>query len=250
MQYYFSIMNNTGDTKNRNGLPWPALIEGVLVKRYKRFLADVKLPDGSVVTAHCPNSGSMKECAEPGRPVFLSYHDSPKRKLKYTWELITMPLSLTGVNTVVPNRLIYQAVKEGRVNELGGYDTIQREVSIGSGSRLDLLLTGQGKAKCFVEIKNCTLVVDGVAYFPDAVTARGLKHLRALETLLSNGCRCVMFYLVQRMDAKIFKPADEIDPAYGQTLRDVVKAGVEILVYDVAINLQKISLRNKLPYVL
>src|SRR4030042_28407 len=117
------------------GLAWPQLIEGVLLKRYKRFLADVKLADGSIVTAHCPNSGSMKECAEPGRPVYLSYHNHPKRRLKYTLEIIDMPTSLTGINTSVPNRLVYQSIKEGVIPELNGYDRIQKEVSIGNGSR-------------------------------------------------------------------------------------------------------------------
>lgn len=241
-------MKGTSNNERNIGLPWPALVEGVLLKRYKRFLADIKLADGSVITAHCPNSGSMKECAESGRTVYLSYHDSPKRKLKYTWELIDMPTSLTGTNTLVPNRLVYQSIIEESIEELNGYDSIQKEVAIGNGSRLDLLLSGNGKNKCFIEIKNCTLVTDGVAYFPDAVTARGLKHLRALETLLSKNCRCVMFYLVQRMDAKVFKPADHIDSEYGQALRDVKRAGVEILVYDVIIDLERIALGNRLPY--
>jgi sugar fermentation stimulation protein A len=240
-------MNN--DTQQK-GLSLPLLTEGVLVKRYKRFLADIKLSDGSIVTAHCQNSGSMKECAEPGRPVYLSYHENPKRKLRYTWELIDMPNSITGINTSVPNRLVYQSIKEGVVVELSGYDSMQKEVTVEKGSRLDLLLTKSKNEKCFVEIKNCTLVTDGVAYFPDAVTARGLKHLRALEKLLSKDCRCVMFYLIQRMDAKVFKPADHIDPAYGQALRDVKKSGVEMLVYDVIIDFEKIVLGNKIPYVL
>lgn len=238
-------MNN--DTQQK-GLSWPLLTKGVLVKRYKRFLADIKLADGSIVTAHCPNSGSMKECAEPGRPVYLSYHKNPKRKLRYTWELIDMPNSITGINTSVPNRLVYRSIKEGAVAELSGYDSMQKEVTVEKGSRLDLLLTKSKNEKCFVEIKNCTLVTDGVAYFPDAVTARGLKHLRALEKLLSKNCRCAMFYLIQRMDAEVFRPADHIDPAYGRALRDVIKSGVEILVYDVVIDLNKIALGKIIPH--
>lgn len=233
---------------NNKGLAWPELTNGVLLKRYKRFLADVKLSDGSVVTAHCPNSGAMTECAEPGRPVYLSYHDNPKRKLTYTWEMINMPTSLTGVNTSVPNRLVYQFIKEGAVDELNGYDTIKPEVVVEKGSRLDLLLTKGEKEKCYVEIKNCTLVTNGIAYFPDAVTTRGLKHLKVLKKLKSTGCRCVMLYLIQRMDADVFKPADHIDPAYGQALREAVKSGVEILVYDVVIDLEKILLGKKIPF--
>ncbi|MBW1642650.1 MAG: DNA/RNA nuclease SfsA [Deltaproteobacteria bacterium] len=243
-------MKNANNEKRYKGLAWPTLIEGVLVKRYKRFLADVKLADGSVVTAHCPNSGSMKECAEPGRKVYISYHDNPKRKLKYTWEMIDMPTSLTGVNTFVPNRLVSQSIREGSVDELSGYDTVKPEVSVEAGSRLDLLLARGENEKCFVEIKNCTLVTHGEAYFPDAVTARGLKHLRVLEKLVSKNYRCVMFYLIQRMDANVFKPADHIDPAYGQALREAVKNGVEILVYDVRIDLEKIVLGNRIPHVL
>jgi sugar fermentation stimulation protein A len=234
----------------QKGLSWPKLIEGVLLKRYKRFLADVKLSDGSVVTAHCPNSGSMKECSGFGRNVYMSYHDNPNRKLKYTWEMIDMPTSLTGINTSVPNRLVYQSIKEGAIDELNGYDTIKPEVSIEKGSRLDLLLTDGKNKRCFIEIKNCTLVKDGVAYFPDAVTARGLKHLKVLEKLVSNDCRSVMFYLIQRMDATVFKPADHIDPTYGQALREAIKSGVELLVYDVRIDLQKIVLGNRIPYAL
>jgi len=234
----------------QEGIAWPALIEGVLVKRYKRFLADVKLNDGSLVTAHCPNSGSMKACAESGRPVYLSCHDNPKRKLKYTWELIDMPASLIGINTLVPNRLVCKSIREGNVEELSGYDAIKPEVTVEKGSRLDLLLTQNGRKPCYVEIKNCTLVTGGEACFPDAVTTRGLKHLKVLETLLSQGCRCVMFYLIQRMDAEIFKPADHIDPAYGKVLRAVVKSGVEIVVYDVSIDLEKIVLGKKIPCVL
>ncbi|QTA90580.1 DNA/RNA nuclease SfsA [Desulfonema magnum] len=230
------------------GLTWPALIPGTLIRRYKRFLADVKLESGEVVTAHCPNSGTMKECCDPGNPVYLSYHDNPKRKLKYTWELIRMSTSLVGVNTLVPNRLVFKSVDQGRVKELRGYDTVNREPRVGSHSRLDLLLKKGENDACYVEIKNCTLVKDGIACFPDAVTSRGLKHLVELQNLVSSGYRCVMFYLIQRTDAKIFRPADHIDPAYGKELRRAVNHGVEIMAYDVRINLERICLNNKIPY--
>ena len=136
------------------GLAWPKLISGTLVKRYKRFLADVKLNNNRVVTAHCANSGSMKECSEPGRTVFLSSHDNPKRKLKYTWEIIEMPSSLVGVNTNVPNRLVYKSIEDGLIEELEGYDQIKPEVKVGNHSRLDFCLTKRGNNKCFVEVKN------------------------------------------------------------------------------------------------
>ena len=159
-----------------------------------------------------------------------------------------MPTSLVGVNTQVPNRLVHQSILDGMVDELTGYDESEREVKAGLNSRLDLRLTGAGRRTCFVEIKNCTLVSDRTALFPDAVTTRGHKHLLELERLLADGCRCVMFYLIQRMDAHVFKPADHIDPAYGQALRQVVKRGVEILAYDVRIDLQRIVLNRKIPH--
>lgn len=228
-------------------LEWPKLIQGTLIKRYKRFMADVRLKNGHVVTAHCPNSGSMKACSEPGRPVYLSRHNKPSRRLKYTWELIDMGRSLVGVNTMVPNRLTEASIAAGYVKALSGYDTIRSEVKYGENSRIDLLLENGGE-RCFVEVKNCTLVTDGLACFPDAVTSRGLKHLVELQEQIRQGDRSVMFYLVQRMDAERFRPADHIDPAYGQELRKAVQRGVEILVYDVAIDLEGISLNRRLPY--
>ncbi len=230
------------------GLPWPELIPGTLVRRYKRFLADVRLEDGRTVTAHCPNSGKMTACCTAGRPVYLSRQDSPKRKLKYTWELIHMPGSLVGVNTGVPNRLTAESIAAGAVAELRGYETVRREVKVGERSRIDLLLTGPDRRPCYVEVKNCTLVEKGVAAFPDAVTSRGQKHLEELETLVSAGNRCVMFFLVQRMDARIFEPADRIDPVYGEGLRRAAQKGVEILVYDTVIDLRTIRLHRRLPY--
>jgi len=228
------------------GLAWPKLVPGTLVKRYQRFLADVELTDGRVVTAHCPNSGSMEACCEPGRPVYLSFHDNPKRKTKYTWELIEMPTSLVGVNTLVPNRLVAESIEAGMVGDLNGYDHIAREVKTPYHSRIDILLSNSDTDGCFVEIKNCTLVKDGMAFFPDAVTARGLKHLVELRTLVSQGFRCVMFYVIQRMDAKMFRPADHIDPEYGKELRQAVEHGVEVMVYDTRIDLNTSTLNRKI----
>jgi len=246
--FRFRAMTKPKYTNKFDGLEWPPLVPGTLIKRYKRFLTDVKLNDGTVVTAHCPNTGSMKSCSEPGRPVYLSFHDNPKRKLKYTWELIEMPTSLVGVNTLVPNRLVFESVKAGGVPELIGYEVVEREVKVSDHTRLDLALTSAKKPRCYVEIKNCTLVNDGVALFPDAVTTRGLKHITELETLVDSGCRGVMFYFIQRMDARVFKPADHIDPGYGKGLRRAVRGGVEILAYDVSIDLKGIKLNRKIPY--
>jgi len=233
------------DTREADGyLKWPRLIEGTLLKRYKRFMADVKLKNGHVVTAHCPNSGSMLGCSEPGRPVRISRQNSPRRRLKYTWEMIHMARSWVGVNTLVPNRLVHASIQAGRVPSLKGYPVIRREVAYGENARIDLLLEN-GENKCFVEVKNCTLVEDETAFFPDAVTARGLKHLVELQREVRKGHRSVMFYLIQRMDAKRFCPADHIDEAYGRELRRAVQNGVELLAYDVNITLEGIRLNRK-----
>ncbi|KPK31385.1 MAG: transcriptional regulator, partial [Nitrospira bacterium SG8_3] len=227
-------------------IKWPRLIQGTLIQRYQRFKADVRQRNGHIVTAHCPNSGSMLGCSEPGRPVYLSRHNHPKRTLKYTWEMIEMPTSLVGVNTWVPNRLVKESIIRKKIRPLRGYETIRTEVSYGQNSRIDLLLE-RAEKRCFVEVKNCTLVEDSAGYFPDAVTARGLKHLVELQKELRKGSRCVMLYLVQRMDAKRFRPADHIDPAYGEELRRAFRNGVEVLVYDVFLDLEGISLNRRLP---
>jgi len=243
-------MSLTGGLTEFSGLQWPELIGGRLIRRYKRFLADIRLDSGETVTAHCPNTGSMRGCCEPQRPVYLSVHDNPRRKLKYTWELIQMPTSLVGVNTQVPNRLVFESVRAGKVPELTGYQKVAREVKISDHSRIDLALSGQGRRTCYVEIKNCTLVENGTARFPDAVTARGLKHLHELEQRVKSGCRAIMFYFIQRMDAGNFRPADHIDAAYGRRLRQAAGQGVEILAYDVAIDLDRIRLNRRLNCVL
>jgi sugar fermentation stimulation protein A len=230
-------------------MQWPRLIEGVLIKRYKRFLFDVRLKNGRTVTAHCPNTGSMTGCCEPGCAVYLSRSDNPHRLLPYTVELTRMNGTLVGVNTLVPNRLVKESVMAGRIPQLSGYPTLRSEVRYGSDSRIDLLLEN-GNEQCYVEIKNCTLVVDGTAFFPDAVSSRGQKHLKELERQVQAGSRCVMFYLVQRMDAGEFRPADHIDPAYGMALRSANSKGVELLAYDVTIDLENVKLNKILPYFL
>jgi sugar fermentation stimulation protein A len=235
------------DDSQKAGLSWPRLISGTLINRYKRFIADIRLNNGNIIAAHCPNSGRMTECCEPNRPVWVSLHDRPERKLKYTWELIEMPTSLVGVNTQIPNRLVHLSIQKNRIAELAGYDRIKREVTVDKTARIDLLLEHPGRKKCLVEIKNCTLVKNQKAFFPDAVTARGLKHIRALEKMINAGYRSVMFFLIQRMDAESFAPADFIDPEYGQALRSAAANGLEILAYDVHINLDRIILNKKIP---
>lgn len=227
---------------------FPKLFEGVLIKRYKRFLADIKLKDGSIITAHSANTGSMLECSEPGRTVWLSHHDKPERKYKYSWEIIDMGTSLVGINTGVPNKLVKLSAEAGLIDELSGYDLVKPEVKTSEGSRLDLCLYKEGRRDCYVEIKNSTLVKNSLASFPDAVTARGLKHLKELQRLVTENNRCVMFYLVQRMDATEFEPAHTIDPKYAEELKRAHENGVEILVYDVDITTQHIKIRKKIPF--
>lgn len=232
---------------DRGGLLWPPLIQGVLLKRHKRFLADVRLRNGHVITAHCPNTGSMKTCSEPGRNIYLSRHNNPKRKYKHTWELIDMPSSLVGVNTNLPNRLVKAGVLNGKIKSLKGYDQVRSEVTVNQHSRLDLLLEKGNGDRCYIEVKNCTLVEKGVAYFPDAVTLRGRKHLEELARLVKTGHRAIIFFLIQRTDAASFRPADHLDPAFGRTLRKVAGNGVEIVAHDVKLDLNRIELRRTVP---
>ncbi|MCP3899917.1 MAG: DNA/RNA nuclease SfsA [Desulfobacteraceae bacterium] len=227
----------------------PPLLPGILIKRYKRFLADVQLIEsGKTVTAHCPNSGSMKGCAKPGSQVFLSESNNPKRKLKYTWELLQGSRTMIGINTQVPNRLVKKAIESGVIDELTGYDKITPEIKTSEHTRLDLLLEDVNGKKCYVEIKNCTLVENNVAMFPDAVTTRGQKHLTELEDLVSQGHRGVIFYLIQRMDAKSFRAADMIDKTYAEKLKRAATNGVEIVIRDTIIDTELISIGKSIPY--
>jgi len=223
------------------------LIAGTLIKRYKRFLADVTLADGREITAHCANPGSMMGLAEPGSAVWLSESDNPKRKLKYSWELIEVDLgagpSLVGINTGHPNALVADAIKAGTVPELGGYASQRREVRYGANSRIDILLEDESRPACYVEIKNVHLMREaGLAEFPDSVTARGAKHLRELSDMVAAGHRAVMFFLIQRGDADAFKLAGDIDPTYVQTFNEARAAGVETLCYCCKLSPRGISL--------
>ncbi len=229
------------------GFVLPPLIKGVLIQRYKRFLADIELETGEKVTVHCPNSGSMKGCAIPGSRVWLSESDNPKRKYKYTWELIKVPETMIGINTQVPNKLVKQSIENGLIQELSGYDRVTAEVKTSSHTRLDLLLENAAKEKCYVEIKNCTLVEKGIAMFPDAVTTRGQKHLDELVHLVSSGYRGVIFFLIQRMDANSFKPAEMIDKVYAQKLRKAVQKGVQVIAMDTSINTRMIRIKKHIP---
>lgn len=228
----------------------PPLIPGTLIKRYKRFMADITLADGSMVTAHCPNSGSMLGCNLPGSPVMLSKSPNPDRKLAYTWELVQSNGYWIGLNTMLPNRLAEEAILEGTIAELQEYEQLRREVPYGSErSRIDLLLEG-AQGRCYVEVKNVTLVEGNLALFPDAVTERGQKHLRELMEVVRNGDRGVLLFTVQRGDANSVAPADRIDPVYGRLLREAVRNGVEALAYRASVQPEEIRLTERLPIVL
>jgi sugar fermentation stimulation protein A len=205
------------------------LHRGVLLRRYKRFLADVRLDDGREVTVHCPNSGSMLGLDRAGAPVVVSDSGDPKRKLRMTLERVRPGRAWVGVNTMLPNHLVRAAVEAGRVPELRGYPEVRSEVVLQSGTRLDLRLSGGSRPSCWVEVKNVTLRAGRAALFPDAVTERGRKHLEALASVVARGERGVLLFVVNRADCVHVAPADAIDPGYGETLRRVAGRGVEVL---------------------
>ena len=226
------------------------LIRGRLIKRYKRFLTDVELDDGSVVVAHCANSGSMESVKDPGAEVWLSPARNPDRKLKFTWELIRIGETLVGINTSLPNLIVSEAIENGVVDELKGYASLRREVKYGKNSRIDILLEDDAKPKCYVEVKNTTMrrnLENGPAEFPDAVTSRGAKHLAELSDMVRDGHRAVMFYLVQREDADAFTVADDIDPTYAGELAKAMKAGVEVVCYACTLSPDEIVVSRKIP---
>ena len=224
------------------------LIHGTLIKRYKRFLADVTLDDGSVVTAHCANSGSMLSVKNEGAEVWLSPATNPDRKLKFTWELVRVGDTLVGINTQLPNGLVEDAIRDGTIKELAGYGTLRREVKYGKNSRIDILLEDDDKPPCYVEVKNCTLRRgDGPIEFPDAVTARGAKHLVELSDMIADGARAVMVYLVQREDGETFTIASDIDPTYAEALKKALAVGVEVVCYRCRLTPEDIVVTSPVP---
>jgi sugar fermentation stimulation protein A len=229
------------------------LTHGRLVRRYKRFLADVLLDDESQVTAHCTNSGSMLSCLEEGAEVWLSPADDPKRKTRYTWEMIKIGGDWVGINTSNPNTLAMEWVSRGIIPGLEGLSSLKREVKW-EDSRFDLhgMMTesessGGMERECFIEVKNVTLKEGERALFPDAVTERGRKHLNTLIRVKKAGMRAVMLYVVQRMDVRIFSPARKIDPAYGLALDDAIRQGVEIFVAQARVSPDCIEFYRLLP---
>ncbi len=224
------------------------LIPGSLIKRYKRFLADVRLDDGTEITAHVANSGAMTDLKTPESRVWLSRSDNPKRKLAYTWELIEADGALVGVNTAHPNAIVAEALAAGRIPELAGYADLRREVPYGVNSRIDILLTAPDRPRCLVEVKNVHLMrTPGLAEFPDAVTARGAKHLQEMADAVRTGDRAAMVYLVQRGDCDRFALAADIDPAYARAFAAARAAGVEALCFACAITREGLTLDRPLP---
>jgi sugar fermentation stimulation protein A len=226
------------------------LVPATLIRRYKRFLADVQLADG-VITAACPNTGSMLGCCEPGSRVWLSESDRATRKYRHTWEIVEVGTVMVGINTALPNALVTEAIGAGAIPELAGYASLRREVAFGEErSRVDLLLEDPARAPCYVEVKNVTAAVaSGVALFPDAVSDRGAKHLRELMRLKAAGLRPVQLYCVQRGDVGEVRPADAIDPEYGRTLRRALEAGVEVMAYRANVTPNEIRLEERIPVV-
>ena len=224
------------------------LVPGRLVKRYKRFLADVELTDGSIVQAHCNNSGTMKTCLEENAPVYLSRATNPKRKTQYSWEMIFINGGWIGVNTLIPNQLVFEAIKQNSIPELAGYPSVKREFGF-EDSRLDIYAENTHE-KCFVEVKNVSMKVGSFARFPDAITKRGLKHLETLIRIKQKGYRAIMAYVIQRMDVECFGTAPEIDLAYAKMLIKAHSEGVEILPFLASVTPGGINLVKDLPYVL
>jgi len=224
------------------------LLRGTLIRRYKRFLADIRLLNGRVVIAHCVNTGSMMGCREPGSPVYISRRPGRTRRLSYTWELVQVHDihdTWVGINTSYPNGLVADAIQSGLIKELQGYESIRREVWVSPASRLDLCLE-RPKDRCYVEVKNVTLADQGIAAFPDAVTERGTKHLKELIRLRRKGEGAAMVFVIQRGDCSAFRPADEIDREYGLWLRKAIKAGVKVLPYVARVTPQEITLTHRL----
>jgi len=241
------------------------LVEGRLIQRYKRFLADVELISGEKITAHTANTGKMLGCAEPGSRVWLSKSSNLKRKYPHTWELVEVNNAniptLVGINTQMSNELVYELITTNCPPELMGYEKIRREVPYGEHkSRIDILLEGRNSQnnttlgdsgdKCYIEVKNVTLTEDSIAYFPDAVTQRGVKHLNELAYVVATGQRAVMFYCVQRSDVEEVRPAGFIDSLYADTLRKVLAQGVEAVAYRANVSCHAITLIRKIPVII
>ena len=220
----------------------PQLIHGKLIKRYKRFLADITLDNGEIITAHVPNSGAMTSTIANECDVWVSKSDNDKRKLAYTLELTKIEDNLICTNTSNANKIAIEAIQNGVIKELTGYDSIKPEQKYGKNSRIDILLESNNGNKCYVEVKSVTLRIGDTLAFPDAVTSRGTKHLEELLSMVEEGHRAVMLYVIQRNDKLPFRIANEIDKKYYEKFIEVTAKGVEVMVYQADISLEKIEL--------
>ncbi len=220
-----------------------------LIKRYKRFLADVEWPDGSVVTATCPNTGSLLGASAPGLTVYLSKSDSATRKYAHTWHLTDRPgIGLIGIDTSLPNRIVEEALLAKAIPELSAYSALRREVKYGVNSRIDLLLEGEGQPPCYVEMKNVSFIrTPGLAEFPDCVTARGTKHLRELTAMVGAGNRAVMVYLVQCANPTNFALTRDLDPTYFDAFIAARRAGVEAIALTCHMSPDTITVKTRIP---
>ena len=225
------------------------LIRATLLRRYKRFLADIRLPNGQEVVAHCPNPGSMMGVSEPNAQIWVEFNEDPKKKLRYGWRLLELPGGeWAGIDTSVPNRVVGEALRSRQIAEIAAYGTIRPEVRYGKNSRIDFLASQDGLPTAYIEVKNVHLRRDSDwAEFPDSVTARGAKHLAELSDVVRAGHRAVMLYLIQRTDCARFKIAPDLDPAFARAFGAAHKAGVEMLAYDTDISPEGISIRHALP---
>ena len=223
------------------------LLQGTLIKRYKRFFAEIKY-HGKIITAHCPNSGSMLSLLNQGNIVWFSKSDNPKRKLKYTLEMISSDKKLIGVNTQLTNKIVLEALRDKKIKNLIKYNNIKTEVKFSDNTRFDFLVSNN-KEKCFVEVKNVTLLrKKGIAEFPDSITSRGAKHLKELINAKKKGYKSYILYLIQREDCNFFRIADDIDPEYKNIFDEALKNGVKMLCYDCKLNNEEIKLNNKIKY--
>lgn len=219
---------------------------GHLIKRYKRFLADIQLADESIITVHCPNSGSMKGCSTPGSEVIISRSSNPNRKYAWTLEMVKDNNCWIGVNTSLTNKIIEEALQNGLIDDFGHVESIRKEVKVSDASRLDFLIQAESK-QVYIEVKNCSLAENGIALFPDAVTKRGTKHLLELDRLKHEGVDAAVLFCIQRSDVRRFMPAELIDPEYAQTLFKVFNNGVKVLAYLADVKPDNITVARKIP---
>jgi len=223
------------------------LLQGTLVKRYKRFFADIKYKN-KIITAHCPNSGSMMGLLDQDNKAWFSLSDNPNRKLKYTLEIIEVKNKKVGINTLLTNKIVLEALKHKKINSLNKFNHIKTESKFSDGTRFDFLLSND-KEKCFLEVKNVTLLRENkIAEFPDAITSRGTKHLNELCNAKKKGYQSYILYLIQRENCNSFKIAKDIDEEYKIAFSKALKSGVKILCYDCKLNSEEIKLNNQISY--